>query len=516
MRTKRSTKNLIYAWGGQFALLFIKFAARRIFVHILNSEYLGIDGLFSNILSMLSLAELGIGTAIIYSLYKPLAANDAHNVNAIMHLYKKIYRIIGIFISAAGIALTPFLYFFMKDIPDIPHIRLIYVLFVLNSSVSYFFSYKSSLIIADQRSFIYSKNHYFFSIFLNIVQIVVLYITKNYILFVLCQFFFTVLENYFIARKADQLYPFLRDKAVPDKVAPETVLEIKRNTFAMLLHKIGGVVILSTDNLLISKLIGIVSVGRYANYSFITNSLNSIINQLFSAITASVGHLGATGDDQKKIKVFNLTFFINFWIYGMISVCLVNTFNPFIAAFFRKDLIFSMGVVFTIVIRFYLTGMRQSVTTFKNALGLYWYDRYKPVFEIMINLVASIILAKYLGIAGIFIGTIVSTLTTVFWIEPFVLYKNGFHASCLPYFNKYIMYTAVTVAAVLLSRFLCSLLPLGNIAAFFAYGVISVFVFNVLTIFCFFRTCEFNDLQEYVRSILSGRLSKRKKKTGNQ
>lgn len=212
MRIKSSMVNLVFAITGQSLGLLISFFARIVFIQILGKEYLGLNGLFTNILSLLSLVELGIGPAITYSLYKPLAHKDISKVKSLMRLYKKAYITIGILILILGLLMMTFLEVFIKTIPDIPYIHLIFFLFVLNSAISYFYSYKRALIISDQKRYIATIYRYSFFILLNIIQIFMLYLTQNFILFLICQILVTLAENIVVSKKADKLYPYLKEK----------------------------------------------------------------------------------------------------------------------------------------------------------------------------------------------------------------------------------------------------------------------------------------------------------------
>ena len=374
MRTKNSIKNLIFALFGQAFGLIISFLGRIVFVKILTDEYLGLNSLFTNILTMLSLVELGVGSAIVYSLYKPLAVNDKEKIKSLMLLYKKAYTLIGIIIMLLGIISLPFYRYLINEVPNIKNLDLIYFLFVLNTSISYFYSYKRSLIICDQKRYIATIYRYVFYFLLNVFQIIVLFLTHNYILYLITQVVFTWLENICISIKADRMYPYLNDKNIK-KLDKKELNTISKNVRAMLFHKIGGVVVNSTDNILISKLVGLIAVGMYSNYYLITSALDTITAQFFNAITASVGNLGACTNSKKVKETFNTTFFLNYLIYGVITVCLLILFNPFIEVWLGKKYLFDFGVVLVITICFYLKGIRKTCLTFKDALGLFWQDK---------------------------------------------------------------------------------------------------------------------------------------------
>lgn len=494
-RISNSLKNIKYEIWGQTVILLISFLSRMVFVQILSSEYLGLYGLFSNILSILSFAELGVGAAIIYSLYKPLAEQNVSKIKALMKLYQRSYIAIGVAIAILGAALTPFLELMIKDMPRIPDIHIIYLMFVMNSAVSYFFSYKRSLIIADQKRYIATYYRYVFFIVLNIIQMATLLTTRNYMLYLGFQIIFTFLENLFVSRKADSLYPYIKTKNT-EILDLETKNTIVRNIKAMMYHKIGGIVVYGTDSLLLSKFIGVVAVGLYSNYLLIINALNLVSNMIFQAVTASVGNLGATQTKEKAFFIFKCLNLIGFWGFGFASICLINLFNPFIRIWLSEEYLFPASLVLIIVVNFYLNGMRKSVLTFRDALGLYWYDRYKPLFEASINLIASIILVQKIGISGIFIGTAISTLTINFWVEPYVLYKYGFKTSILSYFIRYITYTVILFFGGSVTWLICSLIHEKTVIAFVIKAVVCFIVPNIIFLIAFYKTKEFKYLFE--------------------
>lgn len=511
MRTESSIKNLIFAFGGQIIGIIISLISRLVFVKILSYEYLGLSGLFSNILAMLSLMELGVGSAMAYSLYKPLEQDDKEKIKSLMNLYKIIYRVIGTLIFVVGVFITPFLNLFIENIPDIKDINLIYILFVANTAVSYFYSYKRTLIISAQKRYIATFYKYLFYFLLNVSQIVILLITKNYILFLVTQVILTLLENIMISKKTDVLYPYLKEKNV-QKLDEDTKGEIKKNIIAMIGHKIGGVIVNSTDNIIISKFVGLAEVGIYSNYYLITNALNTIASQIFNSIVASVGNLVATEDKDKTYEVFKKVFFLNFWIYGFASICLIVLFNDFIALWLGEAYTFSMTIVLIIVINFYVTGMRKAVLTFRDAMGLYWPDRYKPLFESVINLVVSIILVKKIGVLGVFIGTFVSSITTCFWIEPYILYKHGLKKNVVNYAKKYALYTIITVVIATLLSIICSYFKAINIINFIIKMLICIILFNLIFIVIFFKTDEFKYYKNLFLKMLNRLINKIAKK----
>ena len=478
-RTNKSVKNFAVALMGQGIGLIISFISRIFFIRILGSEYLGLNGLFTNILTVLSLAELGVGEAITYSLYKPLAKKDEYKCKMLMQFYKKVYVVIGCFIFIVGILLTPVLPYLINNLPDIKNINLIYILFVLNTAISYFYSYKRNLIIADQNRYIATIYRYGFYIILNIAQVIYLICTKNYIGYLVLQVLFTFLENFLISFKANKMYPYLTDKSkiTLDKKSKN---EIIKNTKAMMMHKIGGVVVTSTDNILLSHFIGLTAVGLYSNYYMVIYALNLVFGQLFSSLTASIGNLCTEDNKKKEYSVFKRIDFMTFWIYGFSAVCLASLFNPFIEIWVGTDYLLSMSITIVLVINFYISGMRKSVMTFREASGLFYKDRWKAVAEAIINLVVSMVLATKCGMIGIFLGTLVSSLTTCFWVEPYILYKYGFKMKLSSYFRNYFKKTLLVLAVATFVYLLCNFIHFNLYLSFAIKLLICLIIPNLI------------------------------------
>ena len=509
-RTNNSLKNIRYAAFFQLAVVLANFLARRAFITVLSDAYLGLNGTFGNILSMLSLAELGVGTAITYSMYKPLADGDEAQLLGLMVLYRRYYRIIGIFIALLGAALTPFLPYLIHDHAalNVPHIQLIYLLFVFDSALSYFFVYKQSIITADQKQYIITYYKNLILICTILVQILFLLLTKNYFVYLGLKIGGTLLTNLLLAQKADRLYPFLKNReSLP--LPQEVRGTISKNIRATLMHKIGAVVVFETDNFLIMYFIGAVAVGFYSNYLMITQGLMNVYTMVFRSLTASVGNLCAEEDKTHAQAVFWRLDFFTRWLYGFSAISLLVLLNHFIGSIWlTENYLFPLPVVLLIAMNFYLTGMRQGVLTFRDAMGLYWYDRHKPIAESLINLGVSIALAKPFGIAGIFIGTFVSSITTCCWIEPFILFRHGFHASSKRYFLRYVLHTALTAALGFATWELCLLLPASGLTAFVGKLVLCALVPNLGYLLVYGRTEEFHYALELLRARL-GRILKK-------
>lgn len=509
MRLENSVRNIKAAWLWQLVHILCQFATRTVIIKVLTIEYVGLSGLFSNVLTMLSLAELGIGEAIIFSLYEPIAHKDHQVISSIMKFYQKVYIFVGLFIAVVGCILTPYIELFIKDMPDnIPNLQVIYILFVANSAISYLFSYKGTFITANQKNNIVVSNDGITEILMVICQIIVLVCTQNYIIYLVIGVAFVLIRNIRITRIANRQYPYL--KAKTKEKMPKKVFElIKKNTLAMVFHKIGTIIVFATDNIILSKFIGLVSVGLYTNYHVITNAVVVFINKFFNAMAASVGNLAVEADSRKQESIFNSMYFLNFWLYVFSCCCLFNLLNPFTEVIWLGDeYLFTTDIVLLIVVKTYVTGMRVSVQTFKNAKGLYWQNKFMPVGESIVNIVVSVILVQYFGVAGVILGTIISSLITCVWIEPRVLYKHGFHKSSKKYFVKYIKYFIVFTLIMTITYGCNCFIVNDNLYSFVVKCCISGILPNLFIVLIYHRSVEFR----YVKNVVLNMLKKKSKK----
>lgn len=502
-RVDRIAKNVEFVMIRQILVVLTNFVVRKIFLMTLGAEYLGVNGLFADILSMLSLAELGFGTAIIYSLYRPVALGDQEKIKSLIQLYRRIYLVVGAFILVGGILLTPYLNFFVKEMPEsIPNIPLIYILNVVNAAVSYLFTYKASILFVDQKRYIQMIINTIVTLAASVLQAVLLVTTGNYILYLMVTIASTLVQNIWISIVTDKSYPYLKEKEI-QPLEKKDLWEIKRNAGVLLFHKMARAVVFSTDNILMAKFVGVQSVGLYSNYVMIKNTLSNVINMAFSAFTASMGNLNVVENDEKKYQAFNNLYFFSSWVFGFMSICLLLLYNPFIELWLGAEYLFSWKIVLIIVVNFYLQCMRTPVNNTKEAMGLFWDDRYKPVAEMLINLFASIFFAKRMGIFGVLLGTFLSTILAPFWIEPLVLYHKGLKRNAASYFLKYGFYLAVTVLAGCLTGFCCHHTP-NTLAGFILKAALCVAVPNLVFLAAYHRMDE----MQYMKNVAFRLLSK--------
>lgn len=485
-RTDKSIKNVKYAIVGQFFCIIVNLISRFVFVKTLSIEFLGLSGLFTNILTIFSLTELGVGTAMSYQLYKPLADNDTKKIKVLMELYKKIYLVISAVILILGVLCIPLYPYLINEVPNIENLNLIYSLFVLNTAVSYWFSYKRILVNADQKQYVTTYYKYLFYFILNVFQICVLLLFKNYLLFLVTQISTTFLENIFLSIKVNKLYPFLRGKTT-QTVSKDFFKDMMVNVKYVFFHKFGGVVLNSTDNIVISKVLGLGFVAIYSNYMLIINALNAVISQLFNSIIASIGNLNVTSGKKAMTRVFDRLFFLSFWLHIVCSICLICLFNPFIELWLGSSYVVSIYVVFALAFNFYLFGMRKPAMAFREATGNYYSDRFSPIIEAVLNIFFSIILSKYIGLTGVVIGTIISCVCTNLWWEPLVICRKSLNKTIFEYFSVYLKYTFCGIVIAFLTISLTNLLPNSNIMMFIVKAGLSFVLPNLLLIFLFYK-----------------------------
>lgn len=504
-RTQNSVKNMNFMFISYIIIVLLQFVNRTIFIKTLTNTYLGLDGLFSNVLSFLSLTELGVGSAFSYALYKPIANEDTELIKSLMRLYQKVYRIIGCAILILGCGVTPFLQYLIQDMPkDVPYIHFYYLLYVMNSGVSYFYTYKRSLIICNQKEYISTTTTTISKIILTLLQTLILVVLHSYAMYLFATIIVTIGENLVISIIANRLYPYLTENSVsalPKKVAAD----IKKKVSAMMFHKIGGAVVFSTDNLIISKFVGVFSVGIYSNYSLVVKAIDQSVKKILSSITASVGNLVISDDNKHVEQVLYRVLFFCFWVRGFCAISLLCLFQPFIFLWIGENYLLSFITVLIIAIDFYINGMRSAVLVFREASGIFQYDRYKPLIESGLNIILSIPLAIHYGVAGVLLGTIGSTLLVPFWLEAYVLFKYYFKKGIGEYMMKQVIYGAVTFLTGAGCYSLCELVSGTGILAFIVRSFICAILCNVVFIIFFCRTDEYKYFVEYLKNAVQKR-----------
>ncbi|MFR1757476.1 MAG: lipopolysaccharide biosynthesis protein, partial [Thomasclavelia spiroformis] len=452
-RMLNSVRNIFTGFLGQFITLITGFICRTIFIQCLKTEYLGVSGLFTNILSVLSLAELGVGSAINYALYKPLAEKNKREVSEYMNFYSKAYTSIGIIIFIIGICLLPFFKYLIKDTPNIKeNINLIYIIYLSNTSIGYFFSYKSALINADQRNYIVSLVNYLRVILQALIQIVTLLITKNFLLYLIIEFIFSIIENLVIAYITNKLYPFVKVNK-KNKLEKSKKNKLIADIRDLMINKLSGVLVNNTDNLIITYFNGLVTVGLCSNYNLLINIINTTLKQFFNGIQASLGNLNAVESKEKRELYFNMMNLINFWLFGFCTICIVFLINDVITIWIGKDYLLPNSIKYILAVNFYIVGMQNSVWSYKVTSGIFKQGRFILAIMAIINLILSIILGNKIGLLGILLATTIARLTTNVWYDAYILYKIVFTKSSKDYFIQYFKNILIILFTIIIIYF---------------------------------------------------------------
>lgn len=476
----------------------LSFLSRTIFIQVLGSSYLGINGLFSNILMMLSLSELGIGTAITFSLYDPVAKDDKEKIKSIMNFYKNAYRVIGVFVFLIGMFLLLFIDYLVPNPGNVKNLKLIFFIYVFNSSISYFLSYKNTLLIADQKEYLLLKSNAFFSVLNILIQIISLIIFKNYIIYLLVNMIVLLIQRVYVNRFITNKYSYLSDKKYI-KLSKNEYNKIVKNVKAMIWHKIGDYCINGTDNIIISMFNKIISVGLYSNYSLIFSTVNSLIGMIYSSMTASMGNLLALENDERKFEIYKIIEFIGFWLYGFSAICFYNLTSPFIDLWIGSENLLSNGILIVLIANNYMVGMRVPLFTVKSAAGLYSQDKFVPLVQSIINLFVSIVLIKKVGLIGVFIGTFISGLVPSLY-RPYLVYKEVFKRSSIEYYKQYIKNIILLVSIAYGTNILCYKISISSdVVSFIVNILICITIPNIIFIILLHKKSEF----KYILNILN-------------
>mgnify|MGYP000956169256 CR=1 FL=1 len=499
-RTKNASRNIVFGVLQKFTSLLLPFVTRTLLIYVLGNEYLGLSSLFSSILQVLSLTELGVGTAMVYSMYKPMAENDTEKICSLLYLYRKIYRIIGVVMVVIGVVLTPFLKYLIKgDIPDDINLYILYAIYTTNSAISYFlFAYKQSLFTASQRSDIYSKLNLVTMVLMNFTQITALLLFKNYYAYIIILPFSTVATNILNAIIANKRYPqYICYGEVPQDIKKSIV----KKTAALFGSKLNSIVLHAADILVISAFIGLNDVAIYGNYYYIMNSIVGIINIVYSSMTAGIGNSLIAETEEKNYYDFRKLTFINFWMITFCATCLLCMYQPFMKLWVGEELLYPTGMMCLFVIYFYLYQMRRVVLTYKDAAGIWWEDRFRPYVIMIFNLGTNLLLVQFIGVYGVIIATIISMSISIPW-ENYTVFKYNFKCSPRKYYMTTFVYVVVALIAMTLTYVICEAIPVFGVVELFIRLLLCFLIPNMLLFIIYHKCPEFISLVATAKQIL--------------
>ena len=498
-RTKNTVRNIFAGSLNRIINILLPFVSRTVILYVLGTKYLGLSSLFSSILSFLSLTELGIGNALVYSMYKPIAENDTDALRALLNTYRKLFRIIGTVVLCLGLSIMPFLSSIIKDeLPPDINIYILYFVYLLNSVLSYWlFAYKNALLHAHQRNDVDSNIASVVIPASYIVMLMFLFLTKNYYLYVIWIPIFTVVTNVARAIYVNRHFPELKPAG---KISNTLKQSITKKVSALIGTKLNTVVLHAADNLVMSAYLGLTTIAVYGNYHYIMSSITGFLGIAYSAKTAGLGNSLQTESIEKNYRDFNKLSFMNSWLVGFCTVCLVCLYQPFMKIWVGDDLMFPMYVVLQIGLYFFIYMIRKIPVVYKDAAGIWWEDRFRPYVCMVVNVVLNIILVQCIGISGIILSTVASLIISIPW-ENYTIFKYIFHCSAKKYYLNMFTYAFTMCLGGGLTFWICSLFGDSILHLLFRLPICLIIPNLVFCLFNF-RRQEFKDSIEMIKRIL--------------
>ena len=501
-RTKNATRNIIWGVIEKIITILLPFITRTILIKVLGAEYLGLNSLFTSILQVLSISELGISSAIVFSMYKPIAEDNNDLICAFLNLYRKVYMVIGTIILVAGLAILPFLSKLIAGENNANvNIYILYLVYLANTVLSYYlFAYKQALFTAYQRNDLISKRTTIVSLFSSIFQIILLLLFKNYYIYVIVVPLATITTNVLNAWLANKMFPGLQCKG---KVPDDELKGIKKRIIGLLSFKIYGVVYTSVDTIVISSFLGLIPLAIYNNYFYVQTAIIGFLTIITTSITAGVGNKMITNSREENYNDFMNFTFANGWISSWCAVCLVTLYQHFMKTWVGEDLTFSFETMILVVLYFYLSRVTTLTFTYREAAGLWWEDRIRPLVATITNLGLNLFLVNFIGMNGILLSTVICTVfINVPW-GTMILFKKYFERSPKEYFCRILLYIGVSSIISVLNLIICAFLPDYGWHYLIIKALICLIVPNILFYLAFKRLKEYKYTKYLINKILS-------------
>ncbi len=454
-RFGKSKRNIIAGLVQYFLNLILIWLGRFIFVRVLSADYLGINGLFSNVISVLAIADLGIPTAMTYSLYKPIADGNTKKIASIVSFFRKIYLFIAFAVLIIGLAVIPFIPYIVKLENPVPNLYLYYILILFNSVFSYLFIYRTTLMTADQKDYILQNYIVIFRVITFVFQIVVLLAFRNYLFYLAAGVIVVLISNVVQNKVTLRHYPYLKEHA--EDLNAEDRRIIRKNVFDLFIYRLCGIIQNNTDSILISFFVGTVFVGYYSNYQAIILAVTAIINIVFNSVKASLGNLfaGEDASPEKKRNAFWTMELVNFWLVAFCSTCFICLFQSFIGLSFGDEYVIAFGIVIVIVLNFYTSNIRQSVWAFRETMGFFHEVRLITAVTAVLNIVLSVIMGYFWGMFGVLTATVIARMVYAWWKEPVILFNGYLKSPVRKYYFTYLRRFLLFAAICSLSFFAC-------------------------------------------------------------
>lgn len=486
-RIQHAAKNIAFGYISNITSTVLGFVVRTVFILRLDETLLGVNGLYSGVLTMLSLAELGIGTALNYSLYAPVAKKDYEKIKSYMLFYKKAYRIIACIVAGLGLALVPFLKFFIKNPGGygIKELTIYYLIFLFNTVSTYFVAYKYSLVNAEQKNYIQTNVQTLTKLTTTVLQLMVLLLTSNFLFYLLTAATVELAQKIYVNQYLNKLYPYLKETNILP-LSKEERDEIIHKTKALVFHKVGDVARLQTDSIIISSFIQVSLVGMVDNYTMVINSISGFVNIIFNSVISSFGNLIATENKEKQYEIFKVYRFVANWIYGLSAIGFYILLSPLIYLWLGEKWLLGNGAIGMLLLDYYFKGDRIVLSNFKTAAGVFEQDKYLALIQGVVNLVISIVLVQKIGLVGIYTGTVVSGLIANI-TKPYIIYKVCFNKDIKQYFMDSMRNIAVLILdLVILIPISQHILQRVTIITFGLVGMFIIVVCNILA-FVFYK-----------------------------
>ena len=491
MRVVSSIKNATIGILQTLISVVLGFFARAVFLQVLGVEYQGLNSLFMSIISVLSFAELGLGVAITFNMYPAIAENNTELIKSWVNFFRKCYYVIATIVFVLGVLLMPFLHLFADASEISSNLYLVFGLFLLDAVFSYLFSYKRTILFANQKNYIVSLADLLYSLVLNVVQITSLLIFGDFLLFLIIRVSFRLVENGIINLVANKMFPYITEKNVV-KLDKQSMKEFFKQMYGMLFHRIGGVFVLWIDGILISAFLGLAVLGLYSNYLLLFTAVAGILGQIINGVVASIGDLLTEKDSEKSFKVYKRLSLLNFWLYALAFIGLYLVAEPFIRLWLSDEFLLPNYILLLMSLNFYFQGMRGSVSSFKTAAGIFYEDRYVPLVEAIIKIIMSLILVQFMGLAGILLGTLISKIVLFGYSYPKFVYKPLFKRKMRNYYMEQIGYLSLLfIIFVLVTRILSVLGSDSVLLVLIINSLITLIVTNAICWLIFKKKEEF-------------------------
>lgn len=484
-RKENAIRNIGFGLANKVITILLPFFLRTVLIYTLGTQYLGLSSLFTSVLQVLSLSELGIGSAMVFSLYKPIAQDDDEEVGKLISIYKYVYQFIGSVIFGSGLFLLPFLkYLIHGECPQDVNIYILYIFYLVNTAESYFISaYKTTLLSAYQRRDIISGIGMLVKTLLYITQIVCLFLTKNYYLYVIWLPIFTAVENIVSAKHVERHYgKYFTYSGKVNITEAKPLLSKVKDLFG---HRLEQVVINTFDTISISAFLGLNLVTVYNNYCYLMFAVAGVFDIIYQAVLAGIGNSLVIEKEEKNLQDFQLFQLINSWMVGWSSICFLCLYQPMMQLWMGKELMLPYSTVFLFFIYFYVWKIRQTILLYKDATGMWSADRWKPYVEIVANIVMNIILIRMIGIDGVIIATIISMFFIAYPWETHAFFKKHFKRDEMHFHFRQLLYILVTVVLAGITQLICSLVVIDGMMGLILKVLICVVIPNLVAIGAF-------------------------------